>query len=190
MSDRIDCATAPDGFMKSFVSSASAELFYWDKTYLAEFIERKNSVVPGHHYFSKVERFSKNHAQTGEKYLEIVKFACEFNDGSCSHCLKTSWIDAVCHRIPEPMPAYTNRYKNLHMKDTPSEIDGAPRPVNEFNPRIQLKHLFQQGTVKNEDLSTITSFAEKYIVPESVVKIALDDLIFKQLIKEAKKKNE
>ena len=37
------------------------------------------------------------------------------------------------------------------------------------------------------DPSTITSFAEKYIVPESVVKIALDDQIFKQLTKEAKK---
>ena len=37
------------------------------------------------------------------------------------------------------------------------------------------------------DPSTITSFAEKYIVPESVAKIALDDLIFKQLTKEAKK---
>ncbi len=40
------------------------------------------------------------------------------------------------------------------------------------------------------DPSTITSFAEKYIVPESVVKIALDDLIFKQLTKEAKKQEE
>ena len=191
MSDRIDCAVAPDGFMKSFVSCAADQLFYWDKPYLTDFIERKNNlIVPGHNYFSKVEKFLKNHAQTGEKYFEIVKFACQNNDNSaCSNCLVSGWVDAVCHRIPEPMPDYTsNKFKYLHVKDTPSEKDEAPRPVDQFNPRVQLKDLFQQGAVKNEDPATITSFAEKYIVPESVVKFALDDLIFKNMTKEVRKR--
>ena len=180
VSDRIDGAVAPDGFMKSCVSSTADQLFYWDKHYLTNFMDRNNNMIfPGHSYFSKIERF-----------LEIVKFSCEYNNGSsCSHCAESGWVDAVCHCIPEPMPDYaSNKFKYLHVKDTPSEIDEVRRPVNQFNPRLQLKCSFKEGTVNIEDPSTITSFSERYIVPESIVKLALDDLVFKHMTKEARKR--
>ena len=168
VSDRIDGAVAPDGFMKSFVSSTADQLFYWDKHYLTDFMDRNNNMIfPGHNYFSKIERFLENHARIGDKYLEIVKFSCEYNNGSsCSHCAESGWVDAVCHCIPEPMPDYaSNKFKYLHVKDTPIEIDEVRRPVNQFNPRVQLKCSFKEGTVNIEDPSTITSFSERYIVP-------------------------
>ena len=191
VSDRIDGAGAPDGFMKSFVSSTADQLFYWDKHYLMDFMDRNNNMIfPGHNYFSKIERFLENHARIGDKYLEIVKFSCEYNNGSsCSHCAESGWVDAVCHCIPEPMPDYaSNKFKYLHVKDTPSEIDEVRRPVNQFNPRVQLRFSFKEGTVNIEDPSTITSFSERYVVPKSIVKLAFDDLIFKHMTKEARKR--
>ncbi len=73
VSERIDCSVAPDGFMKSFVTKPADEMFYWDKEYLTNYLERKNTVVPGHNYYSKVEDFSKAHIRIGNKCLEFVK---------------------------------------------------------------------------------------------------------------------
>ena len=48
VSDRIDGAVAPDGFMKNFVSSTADQLFYWDKHYLTDFMDRNNNMIfPG-----------------------------------------------------------------------------------------------------------------------------------------------
>jgi hypothetical protein len=56
------------------------------------------------------------------------------------------WVDVACLPVPEPMPDYaSDQFKYLHVKDTPRDIDGSKREVNDFNPRIQLKKLFQQG---------------------------------------------
>ncbi len=149
VSERIDCAVAPEGFMKSFVSWEKQQLFFWDKVYLNDFFGKNhNAIVPGHNYVSKLEIFSGKHVIIGEKYLEFVKFAC--SDGadatSSSHCVGYGWVDGPCDRIPEPMP-YTksDNFRYLHINDTPAEIDGVRRPVNDFNPRVQLKNGFNKG---------------------------------------------
>ncbi len=81
VSERIDCAVAPEGFMKSFVSCEKQHLFFWDKVYLNDFFGKNhNAIVPGHNYVSKLEIFSGKHVIIGEKYLEFVKFAC--SDGA------------------------------------------------------------------------------------------------------------
>ena len=192
VSERIDCSVAPDGFMKSFVTRPADKLFYWDKEYLTNYLERKNKIVPGYNYYSKLENFSKAHIRIGNKCLEFVKFACENDsvDGSlCLHCSKSGWIDCVCQRIPEPMPDYeSTKYKYMHVRDTPNIVDGKPRTVDDFNPRVQLKKQYEQGTVKAEDPSTITTFAKKFIVNECAVKACLDDLIFKDATKVLRKK--
>lgn len=54
------------------------------------------------------------------------------------------------------MPDYTSaKFKYLHIKDTPKDIDGVKREVDDFNPRVQLKKLFQQGQLKQDDSDTI-----------------------------------
>ena len=99
---------APHGFMKSFVTKSADKMFYWDKEYLINYLERKNVAVPGHNYYSKIEHFSKAHIRMGSKCLEFVKFACEndVDDSACLHCSEYGWIDSSCQRIPEPMPDY------------------------------------------------------------------------------------
>lgn len=119
----------------------------------------------------------------GSKCLEFVKFACsnDVDASACLHCSEYGWIDSVCQRIPEPMPDYESpKFMYLHVSDTPITVDGKPRPVDDFNPKVQLMKQFEQCKVKAEDPSTITTFARKYIVDEIAVKACLDDLIYKE----------
>ena len=190
VAERIDCGVAPDGYMKSFASKDADKLFYWDKCYLLGFIERKNNqVVPGYNYYSKLEAFSKKHVTIGEKYFEFVKFGCTSSGTPCGHCQEMGWVDVACFAIPEPMPDYTSdEFKYQHVKDTPSDIDGVSREVNDFNPRVQLKKLFHEGQLNNGDAEIIDNFCQKYIVDQYIVRNALNDLHCKEATRETRKK--
>ena len=88
-----------------------------------------------------------------------------------------------------PLPDYQSaKFKYLHIKDTPRDIDGAKREVNDFNPRVQLKKLFQQGQFKDDDSEKLPDFCQKFIVDEQIVKNALDDLHYKESTKETRKR--
>jgi hypothetical protein len=190
VAERIDCGVAPDGYMKSFASKDAHELFYWDKRYLLDYVERKNNeVVAGYNYYSKLEDFSEKHVTIGEKYLEFVKFGCTSIGPACSHCQEMGWVDVACLPVPEPMPDYaSDQFKYLHVKDTPRDIDGSKREVNDFNPRIQLKKLFQQGQWKDGDSETTHDFCQKFIVDEQIVRNALDELHYKEATRETRKR--
>ena len=177
VAERIDCAVAPKGFMRSIVSKEKQHLFYWDNSYLTDFFQRKrNAFIPGSNYFSKLEAFSKKHIIVGEKYLEFVKFACAdgMNGTPCSHCLEDGLVNEAFRRIPEPMPdARSGNFQYLHIKKTPTEIDGVRRAVNHFNPKVQLKKWFEQGYLRTDHPETISAFAEKFIVDDIIVKAAI-----------------
>ena len=65
--------------------------------------------------------------------MEFVKFACAdgMNGTPCSHGLEDGWVNEAFRRIPEPMPdARSGNFQYLHIKKTPTEIDGVGRAVN------------------------------------------------------------
>ena len=190
VAQRIDGGVAPDGLMKSFTSKDADHLFYWVKRYLMDYVERKNNdVVPGYKYHSKLEEFSKKHVTIGEKYLEFVKSGCTSRGPPCSHCEEMGWADVACFPIPEPIPDYkSDQFKYLHIKDTPVDIDGVKREVNDFNPRVQLKKLLQQGQLKDDDSETINDFCQKFIVNEEIVRNTIDDLRYKEATRETRKR--
>ena len=60
--NRCDGATAPGGYLKAFVSKPLDEIFFADKQYLEEYISRRRgSVVPGFHYYQKIDKFMELH---------------------------------------------------------------------------------------------------------------------------------
>ncbi len=196
VSMRIDGSAAPSGYMRSFVTAESDSLFYWDKTYLMQYIEatkRSNKIVPGHNYYSKLDKFSKQHVVFGHKYMEFLKFSCAKKNEieACSHCEIGGWVGAPWHRVLEPMPDYTisDNFKYLDYNDTPSYIDNILHHPDDFNPKLQLKQHFAQNIVKQGDSESIASFSKKFIVDEDIVRTALDDLVFKKISIEIRQKD-
>ena len=193
VAERVDGGVAPGGYIKSFVTLEEDKLFFWDKKYLTAFTERKPSeVVPGQNYFSKVEEFTKLHAVVGEKYIEFIKFGCKDVHGDiCIFCSDNGWNDIECSRIPEPMPDYkSERFAYLHVNKTPHEIDGIKREVNDYNPRVQLQRMCQENTIKLGDSDKVEEFSKTYIVSTKVINDALQELSYRQVTKEVKKREQ
>ena len=163
---RIGGAPAPNGFMKAYTSEKKDRLFFDNHDYLKEFLsssEKNKMAVPGCNYFKFVETFSQQHMETGEKYTEFTRYSCR--SISCVYCSRTGWIGRPSQRIPKPMPNYEKDGMHyLNVLDTPSEINGQARLVDDFQPRKQVKNLLESGGLSNDQ--QIEDFCEKYIVEE------------------------
>ena len=79
VSYRIEGAAVPDGYLKSFVTPVHEELFFWDREYLRRYIDKKDEkkIVPGYHFYTKLDNFMAKHFRKGEKYHEFVKLSCD-----------------------------------------------------------------------------------------------------------------
>ena len=177
VSDRIEGAVAPHGYLKSFVTPEHEELFFWDKEYLRRYIDEKDKkkIVPGYHFYTKLDNFMAKHFRKGEKYLEFVKFSCD--DDLCEFCSRNTWVGPPCTRIPEPVPDSTaDYYKYLHVKDTPATFHGKQREVNDFNPRTNLRYLCQEKQISSKMVNEIDEFCAKFIVEKSAVLKAVNEL--------------
>ena len=82
VSQRLDRATGPGGYLKSFVTDSLDKLFFFDKEYVDEYLSKpKNATVLVCNYYQNLERFLENHCQKREKFLEFVKFECQNRNG-------------------------------------------------------------------------------------------------------------
>ena len=188
---RVDGAPTLEGFLKSSVSRDLEDLFFWDSKFLQSFIhasDANESALPGMHFYSKLKRFSSLHFRKAEKSLEFVKFRCEATGESCDYCTSHPWYDKVMESIPEPYPKPgTGSY--FHAKDTPVQVGGVLRATDDYNPRVQLKILFNNGMLSLDDVEKIDEFAERYIVDKIIVLDALKEMRAAQVMALAKKKD-
>ena len=60
-------------------------------------------------------------------------------------------------------------YKYKHVNDTPLMINGQRRPVDDYQPRKQIKVAFTEGKISLQDDEQISAFADKYIVEKHLV---------------------
>lgn len=60
--------------------------------------------------------------------------------------------------------------------------------MNQYNPRVQLKNWFIDGAIKPDDPTTISTFSKEFIVSEETVKAALDEMLYKNITKEARQR--
>jgi hypothetical protein len=150
---RIEAVPAPGGYMKAYTLERNEYLFFnnhqLSKNYVAA-SENTRMALPGSHYFKMLETFIEKHFEIGEKYLEYVRYACL--DPSCYHCSALGWAGPVCSRIPKPMPNYNSSgFHYLSVFETPVEVDGNTRPVDDFQPRKQVKDYMAQGKLVTEE---------------------------------------
>ena len=135
---RIDGATSPGGFMKAFTSSDTDELFFNNHSCLKEYLAISDNAktCTGKRYFDMLKKFSEQHIDHGEKYMEFLKCTCS----NCQHCKKASWVGPTCSRVPKSYPDYEAsgfHYRNIEAM--PDEIDGRSREIDDFQPRNKLR---------------------------------------------------
>ena len=136
------------------------------KNYLAA-AESKKCNVPGSGYFGMLDGFAKTHCELGELYFEYRHSSCrETSSYLCDFCQKNP-IQSPPKRTRQPYPDYTrlpeHHYRNWN--ETPTE----GRFPDDFQPRAQIKILFEKGELNCADLDDIKSFSKKYIVSEKLV---------------------
>ena len=61
------------------------------------------------------------------------------------------------------------------------------RPPDDFQPRAQIKRLFEESEVVSGDSEAIRKFSDKYIVPEKLVAEYVEHLAQMKMRKEQKK---
>ena len=132
--------------------------------------EKNKLTLPGSGYYCQLERFCQLHFQRGNLYIEYVKGTCEKEGEFCDFCRE--WNGPWTGCISRTYPDYANtsfHYSTAH--ETPSQDHmGNNRPVNDFQPRSQLKELFKQNSISSSDEDKAKAFSAKYIVPVNLVR--------------------
>ena len=147
VASRLDGAVAPNGFMRSFTTLSTEDLFFNDREYLDLFFakgisERLQS--PGGHYYNKLMVFLETHCHVGEKYLEFMKGSCNTADQQlCLFCSTHPWTGPKVTRVSAPLPDKTQlpAHHYCDVLDTPTvRDDGTPRKIDDYQPRVHLKN--------------------------------------------------
>ena len=96
-------------------------------------------------------QYNRQSLQERGKYIEYLKSECEGKNGTrCDFCEGNEWIDPACTFVPPPMPNESRlpEYHYKRVRDTPAQINGCMREIDDFQPRIQIKKV-----VKEDELS-------------------------------------
>lgn len=174
LAERVDGEPAPSGFLNCSVTPTSREQFLWDKGYLENYMSCKTECarmkLPGHGYYSKLERFCKLHFKRGELYIEYVKGSCEEAGELCEFC--KTWKGPRTGPVPRPYPDHSKPgFHYLAARKTPvCGTNGNARPIDDFQPRARLKELHGQGKLSSSDEEQIKELSENYIVPENLLR--------------------
>lgn len=182
----------------------SDEQFYTNKDHLLKQWEYKDSLkdkgksLPAHGYFTKLHAFYEKHCEVGDLYIEFRK--CGKEGDKCDFCLKYPALEGL-KPVPRPFPDYdaAPQFKYKSHSDTPIlrdilRDDGMLREIDDFNPRVQIKNLFEKGEVSSADSEAVHTISKKYIVEEDLVYEKLRHLEYLKLKRtkraEAKKKKQ
>ena len=98
--------------------------------------------------------------------LRTLERTCEYCENTPLYLFK-----GFVSPVPRPFPDY-NALPEFHYSDhgnTPKFIDGKIRPPDDFQPRVQLKRLFETGAISSGDKNAVNDFGKKYIVGEKLV---------------------
>ncbi|EDO46041.1 predicted protein [Nematostella vectensis] len=173
LAERIDGAPVLSDFINGIASESPDDMFFFNDNYLSQYTSKSKSLratVPGASYFDKIFTFIELHLQTGELYTEFLKESCKKTLGtSCEYCLKNPWSGPVMTRIPRPFPSADDlpefHYKNVH--STPlTDSKGNDRGPDDWQPRANIKKLFEQKKLSLEDNEEIKKFSQAFIVDE------------------------
>ena len=174
----------PRGYIPAFSVDRPENQFFYNHEYLRVTNNQKSS-FPGHGYFSKLEQFESLCCEKGEPYVEYKRISCQKRNGQlCKFCEKDETTSA-------PLPtrrSYPNYGKlpNFHyLSWSATPTDG--REPDDFQPRAQIKRLFEESELVSGDSEAIRKFSDKYIFPEKLVAEYVEHLAQIKMRKEKKK---
>ena len=127
----------------------------------------------------------------------FLKGSYEEKDGSlCKHCCVTdgpeeiAWTGPATEGIPRPIPDQPVfpefRYLSVHIFSNNDE-NGKKRIPDDWQPRSNIKKLFEQGKLSINASDAITKFSSKFIVDEKLVKNYIEHLSQLQSVNEIRK---
>ncbi|PFX15181.1 hypothetical protein AWC38_SpisGene20605 [Stylophora pistillata] len=123
--------------------------------------------------------------EKGELYIEYRRMSCKERSGKlCKFCEKDETTSApLPTRRPYPDYGKLPNFHYLSWSATPT--DG--REPDDFQPRAQIKRLFEESELVSGDSEAIRRFSDKYIVPEKLVAEYVEHLAQIKMRKEKKK---
>jgi len=197
LTERIDGAPVLSDYIHASVSERAEDSFFFNGEYLSEYTKKSvnnRSDTPGSAYIRKIFDFTENHVESGELYAEFLKGSCKEKDGSlCKHCCvpnglgEVAWTGSATERIPRPIPDQSAlpdfKYKSVHTSSN-SDEHGKNRIPDDWQPRSNIKKLFEQGELSINSSDAITEFSSKFIVEEKLVKNYIEHLSQLQSVSE------
>ena len=173
---RVDDAPAPRGYMSAMMVDKPEEMIFYNRDFMKQYhdaLNNKKNTVPGHEYFAKVASFEEEHCEKGELYMEYRKR----EKRRAMRILSSNWFFKSYFR-------YTYSTTLSRLQQTSADFHYLPgtktpttgRKPDDYQPRAQIKQMFQEGTLKVGDKNAIKDFSEKYIVSEKLVADYVDHL--------------
>lgn len=192
VAERISDEPGPAGdYMQSYVTPCKDRHFFFNTEHLRQFLstpDSKRKTIPGNAYFTKLDTFMKEHVQVGELYLEYLKGDCENTKKTlCEFCTKFPPSVPGLERVPRPMPDQEAlpELRYLAFDKTPTvTLSGSQREVDDYQPRAQVKKLFQDGTITLDDAESIGKFSKTYAVEETLIRKYIEHLEYLKLKQE------
>ena len=187
ITSRIDGNVAPNGYLKAYCSPKKSDLFFWDTEFLCGYIDKKVKDAPGYNFYNYIEQVVMDkHCRIGQKSLEFIKcpLESERTGDICSFCLENP-VQEGCQvsRVPEPVPDYSYVDKFKYKQYDHPDNNGKLGPIDEFNPRVQLKAMFSDKKICLNSPDQIDAFSKKFIVDEDLVVGELTHLVNLDLAK-------
>ena len=172
---RIDGAPVLGERIKAYLAEVKEKQFFFNEKYLMQYNSASNPSakkdIPGANYFDKILRFFEAHYKVGELFMEYVKFGCASN--ICEFCV--SWNGKPAERIPQPVPDTDRPYHYMHVSVTPKLTGkGTPRDADDWQPRANLKKLYNNGQISLQQQDRITEFCEKFYVKKKHVLTSIE----------------
>ena len=108
------------------------------------------------------------------------------NGELCEYCRATDFLSPTSATpTPRPYPDYSKLPDFHYLPGTKTPTTG--RKPDDYQPRAQIKQMFQEGTLKAGDKNAIKDFSEKYIVSEKLVADYIDHLTDIELRKDKRR---
>ena len=116
--------------------------------------------------------------------MEYLKFSCtDITNEACDFCKAHSWSGPELTWCPRPYPdsSKLHSYKYKSCQDTPfTTPDCHSRPLDDFQPRVNIRKAFNNGILTKDDADTLSAFSDKYVVETKHVLSYLDHLMYLQ----------
>lgn len=183
ITNRIDGAPVLGEYIRALTAEPAKNQFFFNKEELSKYTAASQGTkmsLPGAGYIRKIFAFMESHYQYGELYMEYIKESCKNDEEEvCDVCQASQWIGPTMDRIPRPYPDYS-KLPELHYKcvwETPRmKNDNSERDPDDYNPRANLKRLFENEAIHLDIPEEVKDFSEKYVVSSEHVEKYLTHL--------------